>query len=66
MNKKEKKVIEIIKDEIKNIVDFHNKNLTKKQYYVLQDSVEILEILLKKDGINCLVKLAKETNKEQL
>ena len=29
-------------DIVENIVDYHNKNLTKKQYY---DLVEVLELL---------------------
>lgn len=55
MKKKEREAIVIIRDEIENIVKYHNKNLTKKQYYVLSDSVDVLSILIQKNGIDILL-----------
>ena len=36
-------IIDYVYEELKTIVNYHNKNLTKKQYNVLQDLIDILE-----------------------
>ena len=45
MTKKEKEAIKIIIEELDTKLLRHNKNLTKKQYYAVDDSIEALKYL---------------------
>lgn len=48
LNKIEKEVVQIIINELENIFKYHNKNLTKKQYYIIGDCVECLQMLMER------------------
>lgn len=65
MIENEKKVIEVIIDELQNKLLYHNKNLTKKQLYCVEDVVEILKILKDENGINDLIEIAKTYHGEK-
>ena len=43
MTKKEKHAVQLAVSMLQNDVFAHNKNLTKKQYFVLDEVIEILE-----------------------
>lgn len=65
MLKKEKQVIKIMINELQEKFLNHNKNLTCKQFYCIEEIVEILRILVGKGGIDELIELAKAENKEK-
>ena len=46
MTRKEKDAVKIIIRALENEVLRHNKNLTKKQFYAVDDSVECLKFLI--------------------
>lgn len=46
MTKKEKEALKIIIGALENITKYHNKNLTKKQYWALDDCVECLKYVI--------------------
>ena len=45
MRAKEKEIIKAVYDKIHNIVGWHNKNLTNKQYYALYDCLDMLNTI---------------------
>jgi len=47
MTQKEKKQLEEIKNKLENIYKWDNKNLLLRQYYKIDDCIEILKNLLK-------------------
>lgn len=47
MTEKEKKQLEQIKDKLESIFKYDNKNLLLRQYYKIDDCIEILKNLLK-------------------
>lgn len=45
MTNKEKNALKIVIDTLENLYKFHNRNLTKKQYYAIEDCVESLKYI---------------------
>ena len=50
MTKKERKLIGDIECVLGNIICYHNKNLTKTQYYAIENCVETIKVLFKEDN----------------
>lgn len=50
MTKKERYAVQLAVSLLQNEVFAHNKNLTKKQYFALDETIEILENISKEDN----------------